>query len=303
LPMKNDAGLCASSFFIHASGDFRRGHNQAKTTLQHKERLKMSKKEYSDIISKSEDGIAFLTINRPQKMNSMTTGTLTELRQAIVQADADQDIRVIILRGSGERAFSAGFDIVNVPDMSVAESRRLHIRNSVFSKALMEIDKPVIAAVNGMALGAGFEISLLCDLTVAAESATFGMPELAIGAYPGTIAPTLLWHLVGIKKARELLLTGRRISAAEAGRLGLVNEVVPDKKLMERAIQLAEELKAMAPLPMTMYKAKTNSMLRVLLEEEMSQFVEMQALVFDSSDFREGLSALKEKRKPVFRGQ
>jgi enoyl-CoA hydratase/carnithine racemase len=129
------------------------------------------------------------------------------------------------------------------------------------------------------------------------------MPELAIGAYPGTIAPTLLWHLVGIKKARELLLTGRRISADEADRLGLVNEVVPDKKLMERAIRLAEELKAMAPLPMTMYKAKTNSMLRVLLEEEMSQFVEMQALVFDSSDFREGLSALKEKRKPVFRGQ
>jgi enoyl-CoA hydratase/carnithine racemase len=110
-------------------------------------------------------------------------------------------------------------------------------------------------------------------------------------------------HLVGVKKARELLLTGRRIDAAEAARLGFVNEVVPDTKLAERTLQLAEELKAMAPLPMTMYKAKTNSMLRVLLEEEMSQFVETQALVFDSSDFREGLSALKEKRKPVFRGR
>lgn len=265
--------------------------------------IDMSTAQYNDIISKSEDGIAFLTINRPQKMNSMTTGTLTELRQAVMEADADEDIRVIVLTGSGERAFSAGFDIVNVPDITVAESRRLHIRNSVFTKALMEIGTPIIAAVNGMALGAAFEISLLCDLTVAAESATFGMPELAIGAYPGTIAPTLLWHLVGIKKARELLLTGRRIDAAEAAALGLVNEVVPDTKLTERTLKLAEELKAMAPLPMTMYKAKTNSMLRVLLEEEMSQFVEMQTLVFDSTDFREGLNALKEKRKPVFRGR
>jgi enoyl-CoA hydratase len=216
----------------------------------------MSATKYNDIISRSEDGIAFLTINRPHKMNSMTTGTLTELRQAVMEADADEDIRVIILTGSGERAFSAGFDIVNVPDITIADSRRLHIRNSVFSKALMEIGTPVVAAVNGLAFGAGFEISLLCDLTVAAESATFGMPELTIGAYPGTIAPTLLWHLIGIKKARELLLTGRRIDAAEAARLGLVNDVVPDTKLKEEHYILAEEIKAMAPPTYDMYKRR-----------------------------------------------
>jgi enoyl-CoA hydratase len=269
----------------------------------YKEGFDMSRTEYNDITIIIKGGIALLTINRPRKMNSMTTGTLTELRQAVVEADAEQDISVIILTGSGDRAFSAGFDIVNVPDVSIAESRDLHIRNSVFSKALMEIGKPIIAAVNGMALGAGFEITLLCDLTVAAESAIFGMPELAIGAYPGTIAPTLLCHLVGIKKARELLLTGRQIGAQEAASLGLVNEVVPAEKLIERAFELARELIGMAPIPMTMFKTKTNSMLRVLLEEEMSQFVEMQALVFDTLDFREGLAALKEKRKPVFRGR
>ncbi|HME45894.1 MAG TPA: enoyl-CoA hydratase/isomerase family protein [Syntrophorhabdales bacterium] len=262
----------------------------------------MPKTKYGDIIHRLEDGIAFLTINRPQKLNSMTTNTLWELRQAITEADADEDTKIIILTGSGEQAFSTGFDVVNVPKLSIVESRQLHIRNSVLTKALMGIGKPIIAAANGMALGAGFEISLLCDLTVAAESATFGMPELAIGAYPGTIAPALLWHLVGVKKAKELLLTCRRIGAHEAASLGLVNEVVPDDKLMERTLQLANEIMGMAPLPMTIFKARMNSMLRVLLEEEMSRFVEVQALVFDTLDFREGLDALKEKRKPIFRG-
>jgi len=129
------------------------------------------------------------------------------------------------------------------------------------------------------------------------------MPELKIGAYPGVIAPTLLWHLVGLKKAKEILLTGKLMDAHEAANLGLINEVVPDEELMERTLQLTTLIMDMAPLPMTIFKTKMNSMLRVLLEDEMSRFVEVQALVFDTFDFREGLAALKEKRKPIFRGR
>jgi len=263
----------------------------------------MAEAKYKNInYKKIESGIATLTINRKEKLNSMTTGTLWELRQAVEEADADKDIKRIILTGSGSQAFSAGFDIVNVPELSIAQSRQLHIHNAVFSKALMEIGKPTIAAVNGIALGAGLEISLLCDLTVAAESATFGIPELSIGAYPGTIAPALLWHLVGVKKAKEIILTGKHIDAHEAASLGLINEVVPNEKLMERALQLATQMMDMAPLPMTIFKAKMNCMLRILLEEEISRFVEVQTLVFDTLDFREGLNALREKRKPIFHG-
>ena len=130
------------------------------------------------------------------------------------------------------------------------------------------------------------------------------MPELAIGAYPGSIAPALLRHIVGVKKANELLLTCRRIDAREAARLGLVNEVVPDATLLERTLHLTgRELTGMAPLPLTMFKTRTNGILRSVLEEEINWFAEAQTLVFDSLDFREGMNALKEKRKPVFRGR
>ena len=263
----------------------------------------MNKTKYSDIIYSRKGGVALLTIDRPEKLNAMSTTTISELSRAVMEADADREIRVIVLTGSGGKAFSAGFDIINVGELSVMESRRLHIRNSALNKALMETGKPVMAAVNGMALGAGFETSLLCDLTVAAESATFGMPELAIGAYPGSIAPALLRHIVGVKKANELLLTCRRIDAREAARLGLVNEVVPDATLLERTLHLAGELTGMAPLPLTMFKTRTNGILRSVLEEEINWFAEAQTLVFDSLDFREGMNALKEKRKPVFRGR
>jgi enoyl-CoA hydratase/carnithine racemase len=263
----------------------------------------MSEDDCKAIRSHIEAGIAILTIDRPEKLNSLTPEGLSDLRQALVDADSHSDTRIIVLTGAGTRAFSAGFAILNVPDLSIADSRLLHLRNLELNRTLMALNKVTIAAVNGMALGAGFEISLLCDITLAAESATFGMPELAIGAYPGTIAPTLLWQFLGMKKANELILTGRTLMAREAETLGLVNQVVPDETLISRTLQLAREIMDMAPLPVAMYKARMNSKMRMLLEEEMSRFVEVQTLVFSSRDFKEGLTALKEKRKPAFSGE
>jgi len=260
------------------------------------------RKDYGEIICQAQDGIALLTIDRPRKLNSITPEAFSGLSQALKDADGDKDTKVIIITGSGSRAFCGGFDVLNVPDLPTSEARSLHSRNLELNKQLIGTSKVTIAAVNGMALGAGFEISLLCDLTVAVSSATFGMPESAIGVYPGSLAP-LLCQLLGHKRAKELLLTCRTVDATEAMALGMVNEVVAGDRLMDRAFELAKKIIDMAPLPVAMVKARMNSLLRVLLEDEMSRFVEAQTLLFSSSDFREGMSALREKRKPVFRGE
>jgi enoyl-CoA hydratase len=260
------------------------------------------RKDHGGIICQARDGIALLTIDRPQKLNSLTPAAFSGLSQALKDADSDKNIKVIIITGSGSRAFCGGFDVLNVPDLPTSESRLLHTRNLELNKQLIGMSKVTIAAVNGMAVGAGFEISLLCDLTVAVSSATFGMPESAIGVYPGSLAP-LLCQLLGHKRAKEFLLTCRTIDAVEAMALGMVNEIPAGDRLMDRVFALARKIIDMAPLPIAMLKARMNSLLRVLLEDEMSYFVEAQTLIFSSSDFREGMSALREKRKPVFRGE
>ena len=263
----------------------------------------MQEKKSGLIISQIDGYMATLTINRPEKLNSLPPEGLAELNLAILDADANPKVKVIVLTGAGKRSFSTGFDILNVPDLPIADLRMLHIKNQELYRNLMELEKPTVAAVNGLALGTGFELSLLCDLTVAAESAKFGMPELLSGAYPGIFAVTLLWQSVGKKKTAELLLTGKTLTAGQAESLLLVNEVVPDDKLMDRVIKLANDLAIAAPLPVAMFKARTNSILRAVIEDEMSRFVEGQSLIFKSHDFREGIAAVKEKRKPVFRGE
>ena len=263
----------------------------------------LGEKNFGIIISEIDGEVATLTINRPEKLNSLPPEGLADLTHAILDADANKKVKVIVLTGAGKRSFSAGFDILNVPELSIADLRRLHIKNQELYRKLMDLEKLTIAAVNGMALGTGFEISLLCDFTVAAESAKFGMPELSAGAYPGIFSVTLLWQCIGKKKTTELLLTGKSLTAIQAESLLLVNEVVPDDRLMDRVIELAKDLAIAAPLPVAMFKARTNSILRALLEEEMSRFVEGQSLIFKSHDFREGIKAVKEKRIPVFRGE
>ena len=263
----------------------------------------MLEKNFGLIISQIDGNVATLTINRPEKLNSLPPEGLADLSHAILDADGNQKVKVIVLTGAGTRSLSTGFDILNMPELPIADLRMLHIKNQKLYWNLMALEKPTIAAVNGMALGTGFELSLLCDLTVASESAKFGMPELSTGAYPGIFAVTLLWQSIGKKKTAELLLTGKTLTASQAESLLLVNEVVPGDRLMDRVIELANDLVIAAPLPVAMFKARTNSILRTLLEEEMSRFVEGQSLIFKSHDFREGIKAVKEKRKPVFRGE
>ena len=265
--------------------------------------MRVLRKNYGDISYEVDKEIAILTINRPQKLNSLTEAGFSNLYRAVTEADSDNEIKVIILTGAGGRAFSTGYDMTGISDLTIASSRLLHSENAKLSRAMLKLSKVSIAAINGMALGAGFELSLLCDITVASETATFGLPETAIGVYPGCVAPAMLCQLVGVKKAKELLFTGNRMSAAEAVGLGLVNKIVGSDKVMDTATELAKKIINAAPLPITMVKARMNSMLQSLLEEEIAYFIEIQTLLFISKDFKEGLSAFKEKRKPTFTGE
>jgi enoyl-CoA hydratase len=219
------------------------------------------------------------------------------------EADEDRSVGAVIITGSGRKSFSAGVDIMNLPDLSIGERRLLFKSTLDFNKYLLHTEKVTIAAVNGIAVGAGFEASLLCDFTIAGESATFGLPEVKVGLYPGTFSPIFLLHSIGRKRANELLLTGKSIKASEAASLGLVNEVVPDENVVDRAKELGTQILQVGSLPVAMCKARLNSEMRNLLDAEMSRFIELQTLVYLSQDAQEGLNALREKRKPVFTGQ
>lgn len=266
----------------------------------------MHKENLIDVIYEVGDGIALITIDRQQKMNTLTKDTFSSLITALKRADEDRNVRVIIFTGSGQKVFSAGVDVLSLPDdLSIPEQRSFFINfDVVFNRLLLNTEKVTIAAVNGIALGAAFEASLLCDFTIAAESAKFGMPEVKVGLYPGTFSPIYLLYLMGRKRTNELLLRGKLIDASEASTLGLVNEVVPDKEVIDRARGLAKEIiMNTGILPVAMYKARLNSEMRNLLDAEMTRFIELQTLAFLSKDAQEGLNALREKRKPVFTGK
>jgi enoyl-CoA hydratase len=266
----------------------------------------MHKDKLIDITYEVSDGVALITIDRQKKMNTLTMDMYSSLITAIKRADEDRSVRVVILTASGQKAFSAGVDVLSLPeDLSIPERRWFFINfDVVFNRLLLHTEKVTIAAVNGIALGAAFEASLLCDFTIAAESAKFGMPEVKVGLYPGTFSPIYLLYLMGRKRANDLLLRGKIIDASEASTLGLVNEVVPDAEVLDRARELAKEIiMNTGILPVSMYKARLNSEMRNLLDGEMSRFVEFQTLTLLSKDGQEGLNALREKRKPVFTGK
>jgi enoyl-CoA hydratase len=263
----------------------------------------MNTKSFGEIHYEADGNVALITIDRPERTNALTPDGLVRLCTAMKEADVDKNIRVIILTGTGNKSFSAGIDILNLPEQTIADRRILFRETLDINHILLYTEKVTIAAVNGMALGVGFEISLLCDFTIAAESATFRAPEVMVGLYPTPLCCTLLLHMMGRKKANEVLLQAKPLQAHEAAVFGLVNEVVPFDKLIGRAKELALEITSAAPLPVAMCKARLNSEMRRLLDEDMSRFVDVQTFLFSSEDRREGFDALKTKRKPVWTGK
>lgn len=241
------------------------------------------------------DGVvAMARIDRPERHNALSQEVQDRLAEAFAAVDAAPDVRVLILTGTG-RAFSAGVDIEELSTDPEDAARQLHA-SLAFLSAPERMRKPVIAAVNGYALGVGFELALACDFVLASEKAAFGVPEPTLGVAPG-LAMQRLPKIVGIMRAREILLTARRFGAAEAHRYGLVTRVVPHEQLLDEARSLAQDVARLAPQAVELLKATIN---RNFQTDDLLYAERANAWLFGTRDAAEGFRAFRERRAPRF---
>ena len=255
---------------------------------------------YETLIVETRDGVTLVRLNRPEALNALNSQLLGELSAALDAAEADEDVRCVVLTGS-ERAFAAGADIKEMSSKTYAEM----FKQDFFGASARRIEqfrKPIIAAVAGYALGGGCELAMLCDFIIAAETAKFGQPEINLGVAPGIGGTQRLTRFVGKSKAMEMILTGRMMDAAEAERSGLVSRVVPADQLIGEAMAAAAKIAGQSPLAVMMNK----ELVETAYETTLSTGVAVERRLFHSlfafDDQKEGMAAFIEKRKPGFTG-
>jgi enoyl-CoA hydratase len=258
---------------------------------------------YQQIIAEVKENIFYITINREQKLNALNKEVLTELAHAIKLATQSNEIRGVLLTGAGEKAFVAGADISEFQNYSLAEGKELAKvgQTNVFD-AIENCSKPVVAAINGFALGGGLELAMACHIRIASENAKLGLPEVTLGLIPGYGGTQRLTQLVGKGRAIEMITTADMITAEKAYRIGLVNEVVSQAELISKAEEILNKIKQRAPLAVASAIKAVNSSLKNNLngfEIEIEEF----AKCFQTEDFKEGVGAFLEKRKAVFKGK
>jgi len=258
---------------------------------------------FENLLIERDDAVAVITFNRPKVLNALNTQTLTDLSNAIEAFKADPGVRAVILTGSGEKSFVAGADINELAAQTPVEGKEHARRGQQIFDAIENMGKPVIAAVNGFALGGGCELAMACTIRLAAETAKIGQPEINLGLIPGYGGTQRLSRLVGAGRALELLLTGDQISAAEAYRIGLVNRVVPPADLMREAVALGALLATKAPLAARYIIDAVQTGLDLPLPAAQVVEATLFGLVSSTADMREGTRAFIEKRKPVFQGK
>jgi len=257
---------------------------------------------YGNILVEKKESIGIIKINRPNNLNALNKDTVLELTKAVEELEKDKNIKVAILTGEG-KAFIAGADIKQMKDMNPSEAKKFA---EMGHNLLMNIEKsrlPFIAAVNGYALGGGCEVMMACDICIAAVSAKIGQPEINLGIHPGFGGTQRLPRLVGRMKAKELLLTGDNIDANEAHRIGLVNMVVPDDKIMEEAEKMASKIASKSTVQTDFIKALVNKGMEVDLKKACELEISYFSKSFQTEDQKEGMSAFLEKRKPNFKGK
>lgn len=257
-------------------------------------------KTYNTLRFEVQEGIARLTITRPKALNALNSEVLTELEQVLKEVTDKAEIRVLLITGEGEKAFVAGADIAEMLEKSPLEARRFaqHGQN-VFAR-LEELPIPVLAAINGFALGGGCELAMACDIRIAAEHAKFGQPETGLGITPGFAGTQRLVRLVGAGRALELILSGATIDAAEAWRIGLVNKVAPKNQLLEAAMDLARKLAARSPVALELSKKAVYKGSETDFNTAQAYETEVFALCFAAPDQKEGMRAFLEKRQAKF---
>jgi enoyl-CoA hydratase len=258
---------------------------------------------YDHILFQVDQGIATITFNRPRALNALNQALLGELSRALDAIAADEEIRVLVLTGAGDKAFVAGADITELATFTPLQAKVFSRAGHAIIARLQELPIAVIAAVNGFALGGGSEIALACDFIYAAENARFGLPEISLGLIPGFGGTQRLPRLIGPNRAKELIFTGKMLSAVEAAQAGLVNKVLAPAALMEEVLKTARDIAAKGRVSLRAAKQAVNLGLNTDLATGCSIETDAFALTIASADAREGTAAFLEKRKAVFTGR
>jgi len=258
---------------------------------------------FENLIFETRAGIGYLTLNRPDKLNTLNRELTQEVGVCLEAVQKDDEVKAVIIRGAGEKAFAAGADITELIMLGTLESKEMAGAGQKVFELLENLGKPVIAAINGYALGAGCELAMACTIRIATETARFGQPEVRLGVIPGHAGTQRLPRLVGKGRALEMLLTGDPIDAQEAYRIGLVNHVVPTEELMPTAERIAKVLMANAPLAIKFMLEAVNRGLEMSQPEGESLEADLFALCYTTEDLQEGMQAFLEKRQPKFKGK
>lgn len=253
--------------------------------------------DFKNVILTKENGIGYLTINRPKALNALNSATLSEICLATDEISKDDEILVVILTGAGEKSFVAGADISEMKDMNVIEGRKFGILGNKTFRAIETLEKPVIAAVNGFALGGGCELSMACDIRIASTNAKFAQPEAGLGITPGFGGTQRLARLVGMGMAKQLIYTTNIINAQEAYRIGLVNKVVALEELIPEAEKIANDIIKNAPFAVKLCKQAINRGMQVDMDTAIAFEAELFGECFSTEDQTEGMTAFIEKRK------
>lgn len=260
----------------------------------------MSYHGYTQIIAGVDQGVGLIRLNRPKVLNALNAEVMGELIDALSRMDQDDDVRCIVITGN-ERAFAAGADIGEMAEASVVD---MYTRDNLSRwDRVRKIKKPIIAAVNGYALGGGCELAMACDMIIAGEGARFGQPEINIGVIPGAGGTQRLTRAIGKAKAMEWILTGRFVTADEAERAGLVTRVVPDEAVLDTALALARKIASKPPIAVQLAKDAVLAAFDTTIETGLAHERHNFYLLFATEDQREGMRAFLEKRRPQWRGR
>ncbi len=257
---------------------------------------------YETITVEKRGRVAFLTINRPDKLNSLSKQVHAEGVAALDELKKDDGVRVLVITGAGEKSFIAGSDIKEFDGETPVTQRDLFQESSLYN-SIDSFPKPVIAMVNGFCLGGGNELAMACDLRMASETARFSQPEINLGIIPGGGGTQRLTNLVGEGRSMEMILTGDMIDAATAEKIGLVNHVYPAEQLEAETMKLAEKIAEKAPIALKLCKEAVKFASRSNLDEGLRREVDLFAICFSTEDKKEGVAAFLEKRKPEFKGK
>lgn len=256
--------------------------------------------DFNDVLFKKDRNIGIISINRPNALNALNSNVLGELDNTVDMVIDDDDVHILIITGEG-RAFVAGADISEMKDMNMFAARKFAEKGSKLFRKIELMEKPVIAAVNGFALGGGCELAMCCDLRIASTKAKFGQPEVGLGIIPGFAGTQRLSRIIGLGKAKELIFTTEMIDAEEAYRIGLVNKIVPGEELMDEAIAMANKIVSNGQIAVRFAKVAINRGIETDIETGMDIEKNLFGLCFATEDQKEGMEAFLEKRKPNYK--